>query len=78
LTLPTFGIAQQNSERWSEWHLPTGRQATGDATWFDKLTTKSRLPKNITKISKNLLRYILQLVSELAFPFQGSNAFYAL
>jgi len=20
LTLPTFGIAQQNSERWSEWH----------------------------------------------------------
>jgi hypothetical protein len=51
---------------------------TGDATWFDKLTTKSRLPKNITKISKNLLRYILQLVSELAFPFQGSNAFYAL
>jgi len=51
---------------------------TGDATWFDKLTTKSRLPKNITKVSKNLLRYILQLVSELAFPFQGSNAFYAL
>jgi len=51
---------------------------TGDATWFDKFTTKSRLAKNITKISKNLLRYILQLVSELAFPFQGSNAFYAL
>jgi len=51
---------------------------TGDATWFDKLNTKKRLQKNITKISKNLLRYILQLVSELAFPFQGSNAFYAL